>query len=172
MLHMLAAFAEHEREEISLRTKEALAAAKARGVKLGNPRLHEARVRAAEIVKKKGAPESTITLMLDLLAQKTLRQVADQLNANNLKSPRGGRWHASGSFEDARRLLRSALETYERIGEPFGRATTEEKLGDLYAGMGNRNLAQQWWAQARDRFASLGLTERATLIQRRTDTPG
>src|SRR5256885_7854025 len=46
VLHLYAALAEKERALISGRTKAALAAAKARGVKLGNPNIEHARERA------------------------------------------------------------------------------------------------------------------------------
>jgi len=50
VLHLFAALAEKERALISTRTRQALAAAKARGVTLGNPRLHVARKSALEKV--------------------------------------------------------------------------------------------------------------------------
>jgi DNA invertase Pin-like site-specific DNA recombinase len=43
ILHLFAALAEKNRALIGIRTKAALAAAKARGVRLGNPKLDQAR---------------------------------------------------------------------------------------------------------------------------------
>ena len=51
ILHLFAALAEKERAMIATRTKAALAAAKARGVKLGGPKLAEAREAAAASIK-------------------------------------------------------------------------------------------------------------------------
>jgi DNA invertase Pin-like site-specific DNA recombinase len=53
ILHLFAALAQKERALISKRTTEVLAAAKARGVALGNPKIDEAREKAlAEIVDR------------------------------------------------------------------------------------------------------------------------
>src|ERR1700691_37307 len=108
-IHIRAAMAEEEGRKISERTKAALAAAKARGVKLGNPRLDEARARAAEALKKNRVSDSTLRLMLDLRANMTLRQVAAQLNAYQFKGPRGGRWHASTVHRTLLRVTTEAL---------------------------------------------------------------
>ena len=51
ILHQFAALAEKERAMISARTKAALAAAKARGIALGGPKLAQARKRAVVSIK-------------------------------------------------------------------------------------------------------------------------
>jgi DNA invertase Pin-like site-specific DNA recombinase len=53
---MMAVFSEMERDAISKRTKEALAAAKARGVRLGNPRLAQARAGVTNTEKRRQQP--------------------------------------------------------------------------------------------------------------------
>lgn len=94
MLHMLAAFAEHEREQISQRTKAALAAAKARGVKLGNPRpLPALDLARAVHIARRPAPE-VLKLMQTFEGQgMSYRAIASELNRLNIKTGRGCQWH-------------------------------------------------------------------------------
>jgi DNA invertase Pin-like site-specific DNA recombinase len=98
VLHLFAALAEKERALISTRTRQALAAAKARGATLGNPKLHVARSSAVEAVKAEADRYAANILPIIREAQKagatTLRQIAEALNARGVATARGGRWHA------------------------------------------------------------------------------
>ena len=98
VLHLFAALAEKERSLISTRTRQALAAAKDRGVTLGNPKLHVARRSAVEAVKAEADRYAANILPIIREAQKagatTLRQIADALNARGVATARGGQWHA------------------------------------------------------------------------------
>ena len=85
-LHILAAVAEHEREMIAKRTKEGLAAAKARGVKLGNPAQAKAMAEAA--AKRDEALRDVLTTMVGLSA----RSIAARLTEMGILPPRGGAW--------------------------------------------------------------------------------
>jgi len=99
ILHLFAALAQKERALISRRTAEALAAAKARGVTLGNPKIDEAREKAvAEIVERadqRAANVVPIMRQIQRTGATSLRQIADALNARGINSPRGGQWHAT-----------------------------------------------------------------------------
>ena len=90
MLHLFAALAEKERALISRRTKEALAAAKARGVKLGG-------LNVGGIAKQRAAADFAERMQptFEELADLSARQAAATLNAFGIKTAEGGQWHAS-----------------------------------------------------------------------------
>jgi DNA invertase Pin-like site-specific DNA recombinase len=98
VLHLFAALAEKERALISSRTRQALSAAKARGVTLGNPKLHAARRSAVEAVSAEADRFAANVLPIIREAQKagatTLREIAAALNARGVATARGGQWHA------------------------------------------------------------------------------
>ncbi len=94
MIQMLAVFAEFERDRISERTKEGLAAAKAKGVKLGNPDLGKLNQRHR--AKADVFALSLVPTIDDLRAEghTTVRKLTDALNARQIATAtEGGRWH-------------------------------------------------------------------------------
>ena len=92
-VHVLAAVAEHEREMISRRTRDALVAAKARGVRLGVPRdMAKGRAIAASNAARFRA--GVFPVVQALRAEgRSLRAVAAELNARGIKGQRNGTWH-------------------------------------------------------------------------------
>ena len=97
-VHILAAVAQHEREMIAQRTKDALQAAKARGAVLGNPKLDTVRDRAVASVKadadrfaKNVAP---IIREIQSTGVASHRGIARSLNSRGIATARGGDWTA------------------------------------------------------------------------------
>ena len=97
-INILAAVAQEERRLISQRTKAALVAAKKRGVRLGNPKLDEAREAAVE-ARVEGADRFAANVMPVIRQVQAagcvgLREIASALNARGVQTRRGSSWTA------------------------------------------------------------------------------
>ena len=98
-VHILAAVAEHEREMISQRTKAALQAAKARGVKLGSPDPKKGSA-IGVAVRKEQADQfaaNAVPIIREIEASGVTSRlgIAKALNARGVQTARGGRWYDS-----------------------------------------------------------------------------
>jgi DNA invertase Pin-like site-specific DNA recombinase len=99
MLHLYAALAEKERALISRRTKDALAAAKARGVRLGglNSKGIENQRQAAERAER-------LRQVFGELADMSARKAAEELSRRGILAPAGGQWFAAQIIRVRKRL--------------------------------------------------------------------
>lgn len=115
---IMALVAQQEREAISRRTKEALTAAKARGQRLGNPngatalrRAGKGNQAALEAIRQGAdAHSERLRALLEELAAvgvASLGAISAELNAREILTPRGGRWHKSSVRNLMARLSRS-----------------------------------------------------------------
>lgn len=102
-LHLEAAIAEDEMKKISVRTRAALAAAKARGVKLGGLRENAPDLRlyqpagSAEAARKAADFAASVRPLVEELKAKglSLRAIAAELDRRRIPAMRGGKWRAS-----------------------------------------------------------------------------
>jgi DNA invertase Pin-like site-specific DNA recombinase len=97
LLHIKAAM--EERRLISQRTREALAAAKERGVQLGNRKQAEAN-KAAAAARDAGL----VDILHEIGWELPYREIADDLNERKVPAPRGGTWSAMSVMRMLKRL--------------------------------------------------------------------
>lgn len=120
-IHILSAVAEEEARMISHRTKDALAAAKARGVKLGNPNGARAfrgkqigNAAALSAVKAKAARRAAdivaeIERIKSDVGSTSYGAIARALNESGVRTPRGGRWHPMSVKLVVKRVVTKAV---------------------------------------------------------------
>lgn len=109
ILHIMAAFAQYEREQIRARTREALAAAKRRGVKLGE---HGKILSRRNKFKAEQFAHQMKPIIEKLKADGyiSIRKIADELNRRKIPAYRKGtKWHKTSVYNLLTRLQKFTL---------------------------------------------------------------
>lgn len=116
---IMAVMAQHEREMISKRTKEALAAARARGTMLGaaahagGPRVRQLLGKGYHQLGGEATRRNALTratqlqeILEDIAATGVASNhaIATELNRRQIMTPRGGQWHAASVWRVRKRL--------------------------------------------------------------------
>jgi len=114
MMHVYAAMAEEEGRRISERTRAALASAKARGIQLGANGIALAAQHRATAEMRAIAIEDTLRQLI-CAERLTFQKAADRMNAMQVPTAGGKRWHSTSVFRVWKRLetvrARGALGT-------------------------------------------------------------
>ena len=109
-LHIYAALAEQEREFISLRTKAALKAAKARGVKLGGARPEaQRRHDAIKAMADANAERVSSVILRSRKEGRSYRDIAAELNRLGVTTAQGNEWYAIQVQRYAKRLDQTSV---------------------------------------------------------------
>lgn len=112
-LHIYGSLAQRERQLISIRTKAALAAVKAKGVTLGNPEhltdAARSKGRQVSIEKRRKGADNFASMIGPIISGYraeglTYDAIAARLNGEGLKTKKGGAWHGMS----VKRLLERA----------------------------------------------------------------
>lgn len=121
-IHILAAVAEHEARMISDRTRAALAAAKARGVRLGGFRnragtcndLARARAARTDNAVRRASDLRTTILEIQNNGAQSLCALASGLNQRGITAPRGGNWCSAQVKRVLSRLAKTGTTSAEK----------------------------------------------------------
>ncbi|WP_083788663.1 recombinase family protein [Paraburkholderia atlantica] len=136
MIYMHAVMSEWERDQISKRTKDALAAAKARGVKLGTTGPANLK---RNIVQRQKAADAFAAKLAGMIAGfrargLSQRAMVNELSTIGIRTPKGGEWRLGQLC----RLLKRIAAPMTRA--PAGTAAPPPRVANPGAAPGKRSL--------------------------------